>query len=961
VAATTAWGTQIDIGSSREAYASPANGTGGANQAEASDQERQLAEQLIKQLGSASFAERQAAIEQLWQLGPAVAKPLENALNAADPEVVKRTRLILDAFEMGLDASTPRSTALTVLYFENGSSELREQIIRNLESQYDYRMIFDLLSRIKDPNEQKALYSEEISLDSTIYRLASQERWDVIDQILNHEITWAFDFQLCAYYAQLNGTLETKIAELKSSINRDADEQKTGSSAAQPAATENKPSTLPMTDKELGHQKLQSDLTLLIRLLRITGQRREALEFTEKLDSPAVRSQISQCLLMELGDWKALETELTDLDSNAPAVPGQIATTLAQRALVHFFAGNREGFENVIARMMDRAKEPSAPDAAQIPAADLMDVLLIATDWDRASKYMDHENRLEMFQLYSLLQRNDEGLQSLGLTDDVGQRITWFERLAKRLQSVFRQYERSSSERSVGREINQRIGIPNVEEDLILRKADSIFQLGLTVAQQLGSLGFTDEAVLHLRTLADRIDTSDPGSQEKRLQILEVLVDMSEFEQAWQLIDQRFSQSEYQFLLRYLFPDKSQQAEYWWNVVSETYPDLLNKLKATASILNSPLQTPDVQVDLENVLAMVDGSLSSASRTTRQMTYYQIAMVYFFHGNLELSQQYLVRAAEERNYLAENFLADTAFESENFDQASEIFDRLWKRTISSESNTYAAAAAAVCFERLGDLEKARQRKLVAFASWLDSYRTESIISQFESRDCGDRILPILKASVYATPGTTISNEFYRLSLASIQTDLEPAESVINWQIYLFNRLATSSASGKQFVANMATQLKRAEAMAKLQSGDVAAAAVALDQYDHFRPGDPEIAEKFIPILDERGHTDSANTLFAQIAAYYTQILSRYPDSPLHHNNYAWVCAMGKRRLEFARYHADLAVQSRPGNSSYLDTLAEILFQEGDSQRARQLSQQCLQIQPTKRHYQLQFLRFGGKL
>ncbi len=195
----------------------------------------------------------------------------------------------------------------------------------------------------------------------------------------------------------------------------------------------------------------------------------------------------------------------------------------------------------------------------------------------------------------------------------------------------------------------------------------------------------------------------------------------------------------------------------------------------------------------------------------------------------------------------------------------------------------------------------------------------------------------------------------------MQTDLEPSEAVVNWRIYLFNRLASSSPTGKPYVANMATQLKRAEAMTQLESGQVKDAAATLEQYNHFRPGDPEIAEKLIPALDELGHTDFANALFDQIAEYYTRTLSRYPDSPLHHNNYAWVCATSKRRLEFANFHAELAVKSRPGNSSYLDTLAEILFLEGNTQSALQLCQQCLQIQPSKRHYLFQFLRFGGKL
>ncbi len=661
--AATTWGAQIDVRGDREVRSSNEIDPNHSNQVGTDDKKWEQAHQLIERLGSASFAERQAAIEQLWRLGPDITKPLQGALNDPDPEVVKRVQLILDAFELGLDASTPRSTALTVLYFDSGDSDVREQIIRNLERQYEYRTIFDLLSRIKDPTEQKALYSEAISLDSTVYRLACRENWDVINEILNHEIPWAFDFQLCIYYAQLNGTLDEKIAALKDSVDRNGEWSANRPASSELAKDENNLPELPLTKEELTRQKFQSDLLLLIRLLRVTGQRREAIEYATQLTNSAIRGQYTDCMLMELGDWTVVESRLASTDGKAQTVPDPIATTSAQRALVHYFAGNKEAFENVIAGMIENANQNSAPVAEPSTRADLLDVFLITTDWDRAATCIDHENRLETFQLYSTLQRNEQAFESLGITDDANQRIVWFERLAKQLNSVFRQYERASSENSVSRQINQRIGVPNVEQDSFLRKADSIFELGLIVAQQLGSLGFTDEAVLHLLTLADVIDMSAPGSQEKRVQILEVLVDLSEFEQVWQLVEQRFSKSEYEILLRYLFPNKGAEAEYWWNFVAQLYPDRLDQLKAVAAILNSPLQTPDVQVDLERILAMVDGSLASTNRNTRQLTHYQIAMLHFFRGNFELSRQHMLRTAEERNYSAETFLADTAFET----------------------------------------------------------------------------------------------------------------------------------------------------------------------------------------------------------------------------------------------------------------------------------------------------------
>ena len=146
--------------------------------------------QLIGQLRSPSFSERQFATEQLWQMGRSVIHRLEEVQNDPDPEVAKRIKGLIEAMRHGVDASTPKSTAMMILYFKNGESEVREQIIRNLELQNNYELVFELIDSLENKDLQRQLYNEEIELDSTVFRLALLEKWQTLDAILTHDLAW---------------------------------------------------------------------------------------------------------------------------------------------------------------------------------------------------------------------------------------------------------------------------------------------------------------------------------------------------------------------------------------------------------------------------------------------------------------------------------------------------------------------------------------------------------------------------------------------------------------------------------------------------------------------------------------------------------------------------------------------------------------------------------------------------
>ena len=129
------------------------------------------------------------------------------------------------------------------------------------------------------------------------------------------------------------------------------------------------------------------------------------------------------------------------------------------------------------------------------------------------------------------------------------------------------------------------------------------------------------------------------------------------------------------------------------------------------------------------------------------------------------------------------------------------------------------------------------------------------------------------------------------------------------------------------------------------------------KYNEFRPGDPQVAEKIVPALDTAGEPGRVKLLFELVTEFYLQVLRQYPRSPLLHNNYAWICACGQRRLKYALRHCEIVLEAIPLNSSYLDTLAEVYFLQGKFAEAIEISRKCTLLNPQKRHYQRQLRRF----
>jgi len=99
------------------------------------------------------------------------------------------------------------------------------------------------------------------------------------------------------------------------------------------------------------------------------------------------------------------------------------------------------------------------------------------------------------------------------------------------------------------------------------------------------------------------------------------------------------------------------------------------------------------------------------------------------------------------------------------------------------------------------------------------------------------------------------------------------------------------------------------------------------------PANTRIPALFVYPLEKLGRKKEADEIFGIVFRALSERCRRRPDGTTH-NSLAWVCAVCARELDVALEHAKEATGIEKGDSSCLDTLAEVHLQRGEFDKAR---------------------------
>ena len=878
--------------------------------------EKAMAQELTTQLSSPDFQIRQHAFEKLWRMGESGRPVLLMAANHPDPEVSRRASEILNDYRIGVDAQTPRETARIVKLFHSGSKRTQGGLLNNLARNNRFELLYRLLDQVSDREKQRELYRDVFGLKDFLTRLVQAGRWQEIEFMLTHQLTRKFDTMIYFYFQLAQGSAR----QLSKRLHQDL-----------------------LALKRDGLEINDEQLMEMVSILRIERRFDDAMHQAQQLKDVSTRIAITRQVLKEKGDWKTIAENMILGDETPANGETKFAFNLAQQAVIHHFNNDEAKVKQTLSMLASRAGElKKGNQAIEAKAARRLvaEVALSVMDLQTAMKYFDSSDRLEIFAVLNHLHRYDDAFMAVDLSAGLDERIVWFERRIRNLESLRGKIQRQEK-------LNQ--DTDELEDDL-----RATWRLCTSVASQFGSWGFTQESRLHYRTLFASLE-DDENVLGQKTDILEGLIDLGEFEEVWLLVERGFSESEHRLLMESIFEYKSAQSTFWYGVLKTRYPNAQQRLRVVASLINSPMgsgiQGGKFQFDLDEEFAAARSTLKSDTGILE----FHISEVLKFHGRDSESQRYLFDAKGMSNRNATALIAAQFMNESKFEGAVSVFEE----SSTGSNSTFNLMQAAEAYRKLGRADEAALRETMAFVVWDNSYRSDTIINDFDRHQKLGQLADFLQVYVCAPGNKRISNERYRGSLASSLSKVDPKNAAINMQISLLEMHSTESPGLRRLIswADAPLQIMTANAKALIDRGAFDDALATLLKSNEFRPGDPGIGEEFLPAFAEAGKLEHADRLLTAVSDFYFEVLQRFPASPLHHNNFAWICACGKHQLSSAKRHSEKAISLRPQTSSYLDTYAEICYLIDDEEQAIEYARQCTQLNPQKLHYQKQLKRF----
>ena len=169
-----------------------------------------------------------------------------------------------------------------------------------------------------------------------------------------------------------------------------------------------------------------------------------------------------------------------------------------------------------------------------------------------------------------------------------------------------------------------------------------------------------------------------------------------------------------------------------------------------------------------------------------------------------------------------------------------------------------------------------------------------------------------------------------------------------WQQALaISEMTASSIMSRQASPGIHTALRvryQAEfchGMDMIQRGSQAEGLRRLEMAHSLMRGDGVLADDFFPALRNRIPVKTYDRWFEQSYAHIATVFEDFPHSHNSHNTAAWLAARAVRKLDKAHAHAEQALEMRPNQGAYLDTMAEVWFSRGDRQKALMWSERAI--------------------
>lgn len=653
----------------------------------------------------------------------------------------------------------------------------------------------------------------------------------------------------------------------------------------------------------------------LARPLWMLGELDEAAKLADRSGAAVLDREIA----FRRGDWKSLEEMTVPLGAEGV---------------------ERLGFELVIRHLAGRDAKADETAAAlrELARADAGkawmcgEALLIAERWEDAlAVYREAEAEATVFELLAARNRYAEAFAAVGLPEDGSDTEAWFKK----------RYDAAED----GAGINKATG------------------LAITVARELARSRGSDAA----ESLLDAIRTANPDNAASR-ELIEAYDDLGFRETALREAAASLVDHDVNAIpdaLRPLFNGRERTAFLWWQFrrgvdAEESPADSLTwvdglldgkevgdfaELAAKVTEIGTKQTEPnarlwwltavaDAAIDREAWDVARSARVQLATDGTSTDAYLQVGDVESKRGDWEAAADWYGRAREvdPRNPLA-TLLQGLALVKAGRDAEGQRLIELGR--ILPLSRTSIRSTLANELDDRGFEDEARRE-------W-------ELILRVGSQGTMEGTEPWPMQLSFALLGNAISDD-------------EPLRAADCWQRYLFYMLQSNAAFTETRRYHGISHLHhRGRATGLAESGEFDAAVEEARRAHAAWPGNIELALTLVPLLDEAGRKREAETVFELVDATAVARVAAFPESPGPRNDLAWLRAKCDRKLDEALADSDRAVAAEPESSAYVDTLAEVHFRRGNVERAIELAERCLELDPDGEHYRQQLDRFRAAL
>ncbi len=860
----------------------------------------------IKQLASDTYALRIQAMEKLFLLGDKAKSKLELAVKNGPQESVRRARYLLSLIEMGITPDTPRARARNILRFQTADPRQRTAILRELYAENQYGLVLNLLELTDDSFQKQWIFQNWLPGDFVRHtaNLANAEK-EFVEKLL-HPIFWRTRPNKTLHLATVLEQLDDQFAILKKRI----------------------------VDPKLSKTRRQLETMVTARLaMRLHGLQAAKL-YLDGLEKEQ-RAQLLTDWYLRKQNWaKVIEID----DEIDPLVedevdPIKLFSTIntPQKLVLLQWAGQQKRYQKLIDTIV---KETDKNDSGGLQLT--VNYLVVNREIDQAIKlFKQNELSGNHFKLLCTANRYEQAFKLLGWGKTKSEQLRWYGQHAKTLAQL-------------NEKLRKRYDLQTY------RQANKIFDDLLAIADQIGQLGQTELAVQLFDLLADADQEMDYRAQNRRRRILRTLKTLGDNDLIWHFVEQRFQDRELRTTLSMLI-ENSSVASFWYSIVEEKIKDPLDVVKTVAAIMNSTVVPTDQTANLDQWLEIGFEKAYQLPVKARGSTLINLAAT--LEANQRDSQAIeLYREAVDSGYESANrILGQVYLERQQWEKARLCFQANYELS----EDWVSRYLAGVCEKKMGHLKQYRQgRKRLDFIVG-EGHKTSVLayylVSLRQHQEVVDYLQPILESTLFSSS----NYNHLQKQVATANRELKNEHAALTDQMAFISSLQHLRLNTD--VLDLNADGRNAELgyiQTLLHNKNIERAWQRIERFNLASPADSSLAEDLVPLLEKVGRKDLADKLFDSVAAAFEKILAKYPNSALHLNNYAWICARCNRRTDKCLKLAQAATRLQPHNASYLDTLAEIHFLQGNRSKALELINRCIQIEPKKTHYRRQLARFS---